>query len=492
MTTPPYNFWQPPISLGVLEIRPFPKEVFPLEIEMFVTELSRSTETPLDLAGVTVLSALATSAHDKYIIQIKTDYSEPVNLWTAVTLPPGCRKSAVLSAIMKPIIDFESTKEMEIKPMIDAAISKNKSLEARIKELRNEAAKDKTNKFESLQNQIHKLEQQIEEIPKIPQLWTADVTPENLATLMALNDECMAILSDEAGIFDTIGGRYSSGIPNLDLFLKSHSGTPARINRVGRPPDLLQRPILTMGLTPQPDILKGIGSYGTFRGRGLLGRFLYSLPRSNLGTRNLDAAPMPIEVKKSYHEVIKGILSHPFEKKNLHILRFANEAYERWRLHSLLIELQMEEGKSLALLTDWAGKLPGQIARIAALIHIARYAKEHPWTIVISLETVKAAISIGDYFISHAIATFELVGADKSLEGAKSILNWIEKNRLIVFTFRDCHYENKSRFKKAKDLEPCIEILVGNYFIREVESERKAHRPSRVFEVNPFLYQTET
>jgi len=48
---------------------------------------------------------------------------------------------------------------------------------------------------------------------------------------MADNDEKMSVLSDEGGIFDILAGRYNGGIPNLDLFLQSHSGSSVRVDR---------------------------------------------------------------------------------------------------------------------------------------------------------------------------------------------------------------------------------------------------------------------
>lgn len=168
------------------------------------------------------------------------------------------------------------------------------------------------------------------------------------------------------------------------------------------------------------------------------------------------------------------------------------QAYEAWRLYALVIEIKMDEGGQFAFMTDWAGKFPGQIVRIAALLHIARHAKEEPWLIDINHEDMKAAISIRGYLASHALATFDLIQEDPAVHGAKSILRWIEKNRWHQFTFRDCHYAHKNRFKKAKDMEPYIDILVGNYFIKELESEKKSSRPSRVFSVNPLIYHDET
>ncbi len=480
--------WQTPIPLGVIDLPPFPEGVFPDAIEKFVGELSRSTETPRDLAGLTVLAALATASHEKYAVQVKADYREPVNVWTAVALPPGSRKSAVLAAAIKPIEKYEKQKQLLIEPLIKEVTSRNKSLEMRIKELRNKIAKAKDCEFETFQQEIFTLEKKIEEPPGFPQLWTSDITPENLGTLMVSNNECMSVLSDEAGIFDILAGRYSSGVPNLDLFLKSHTGSSARVNRIGRPPDLLERAILTMGLTPQPDVLKGLGRNHAFRGRGLLGRFLYAMPYSNLGKRDLDAAPLLPEVEANYHRVLQEILEFESNDDAQYVLSLSAEAYEKWFGYSRVIEIQMDEGGPLAFMTDWGGKLAGQIARVSALIHIARHSVGEPWMAAISVEDMSSAIKIGHYFSKHAQAVFDLMQADPALEGARVILRWIETNRYEYFTFRDCQYAHKNRFKKAKELQGSVDVLLDNYFIIEAEQEKKPGRPSRVFYVNPYVF----
>ncbi|HUD00811.1 MAG TPA: DUF3987 domain-containing protein, partial [Rhabdochlamydiaceae bacterium] len=87
--------WQAPISLGVPRFSPWPHDVFPEAVQGFVDELARATETPIELAALTTLSGLSVAAQGKYIIQVKPDYFEPVNIWTAVALPSGSRKSAV-------------------------------------------------------------------------------------------------------------------------------------------------------------------------------------------------------------------------------------------------------------------------------------------------------------------------------------------------------------------------------------------------------------
>jgi replicative DNA helicase len=62
----------------------------------------------------------------------------------------------------------------------------------------------------------------------------------------------------------------------------------------------VERPCLTIGLTVQPEVLRGLGDRPGFRGRGLLARFLYSLPPSLVGRRQAGAPPVPQAVADRY------------------------------------------------------------------------------------------------------------------------------------------------------------------------------------------------
>ncbi len=485
----PRNDWQAPIPLGAFKVPVFPDNIFPEEIQAFISELSIATETPIELASMVVLAVLATAVQGKYKVEIKSDYQEPLNIWTCVALPPGSRKSAVLGAVTIPLVEWEKQRKQELEPEINRLVSENKSLEARVKELRRKLSVS-SESSKGAQEEINLLESKIVEVPSFPQIWTTDVTPENLGTIMAANKEKMALLSDEAGIFDILEGRYSGGIPNLDIFLQGHAGSSVRVNRGSRPPVFLEKPALTLGLTPQPDVLKGLTKNPTFRGRGLLGRFLYAVPVSNLGSRSLLTKSMTSYVKQKFFEVISAILAQK-ENKTPFVIRLSEEAYEDWHLYALSIEIRMSDGGLFAHMRDWSAKLAGAIARIAGLIHVARHSQYDPQVIEINREDMKKAIKLGHVLSEHALIAFDLMGADPALDGARVILDWVKRNRWEFFTFRDCHYAHKNKFKRAKEMEPSMEILEERHFIREVEQVKKAYRPSRMFEVNLQIYHEE-
>jgi hypothetical protein len=370
--------WQAPIPLEAAALPTWPDDVFPEAVQGFVSALSESTETPPELAALLVLAALAAAAQGRYQVRVKPDYFEPLNIWTCAALVPGSRKTAVKNEATAPLTEWERKQRVAMDGELKQAESDRKTVAERIATMRNKAAKASGAEFDRMKSEIAELEAGLPEIPKAPQLWGDDITPENLGTVMADNAERMAILSDEAGLFEMMGGRYSGGIPNIDIYLQSHAGSSVRVNRGSRPPVFLQNPVLTIGISPQPDVLRGLTEKPSFRGRGLLARFLYALPASNLGRRTGEAQPMAEGVRRAYAERIEAILSYPMAtdcngEPCPHTLRLSPEAYTAWAAFWQRNEASMGPGGMFEHCTDWAGKFPGAIARMAALLPVARH-----------------------------------------------------------------------------------------------------------------------
>lgn len=141
-------------------------------------------------------------------------------------------------------------------------------------------------------------------------------------------------------------------------------------------------------------------------------------------------------------------------EKTPYTLELAADSYELWKCFEKQIEPLMRVGEKYSHITDWAGKLAGAIARIAGLIHIVRHAFKQPWLKPIQIEDMQAAIHIGEILGEHALAVFDMMGADPSMEGARIILYWIQKRLLQTFTFRECHQAHKSRFRELLKCVP--------------------------------------
>lgn len=478
--------WDNPQEFEGVQLPKWPTDAFPGLALRYVQEVSRASETPIELAAMLFLSALATVSQKNYEVQVNESYNEPLCLWILAILPPASRKSSVFGQIMRPIQIWEEQRKDTLKIDIDALLSKQKTLEEKIKYLRKRAAKMEDEELDKLQSQILLLENEINATLAYPRLWTSDITPEHLGTVMAQNDEAMAILSDEGAIFDILGGLYSKGKSNIDLFLKGHSAGSVRVDRQSKSPIFLKKALLSIGLTVQPEVMKDICKNKTFRGRGLLGRFLYVIPPSNIGHRTLEEKPMEETIKNHYSASIASILNHQKDitTNSQYVLKLEPEAYLKWLEYSKNLELMMgPEIDYLSHITDWAGKLSGQIMRIAALLHIYEYAFEKPWEKKISLNVMRGAVKIGHALTKHALKVFGLIYEEDGVLVAKDILDWINQLSLERFSHREC----LRRFRKyqKKPLQPGLKILEERGYIHPVTYQPKKGAPSLIYEVNP-------
>jgi len=455
--------------------------------------VSRETETPFELSAGLVLAVLGTACQGKFVVKIKPGYQEPVNIWTVTALDPANRKSSVLMKITNPLSQWETTKHLELDTWIKEAASKLQNQEARIKSLRAQYGKAKQEDLKAIEAEILDIENNLVQVPSYPKIWAQDVTPEHLGTLLNRHDEVMSILSAEGGIFDIIGGRYSNGVANLDLFLQSHSGDPVRVDRGSRDPVFLNGPALTLGLSPQPEVLRGLADNPGFRGKGLLARFLYFLPKSNLGFRGLDSEPVPENIKTSYQNLISQLLDIiPGEdetgKRQPYILNLSKDAYGEWSDFYMVVEKALREGGRFEYITDWAGKLPGAAARIAGLLHCAKNPSQ-PWGKDIDLETIQDALGIAATFSDHAIIAFDLMGADRSLEQARKVWRWVEHGHHESFTKRDCFNALKGTFHRVANIEEPLKVLIERNHIRKLPKEKKVGKPSIKYSVNPEIIE---
>jgi len=481
--------WEKPIGLEESKVPKFDDDILPGTLGEMIRAVSIATETPIELAVGLILPVIATACQGKLFVSVKSGYQEPLCFWTVTALDSGNRKSSVLEKITAPLNEWEKNKRLEIEPQRQEAITRQKNQESRIKILRAQFSRADASDSERIEAEIINLEMYPIEIPIIPQLWAQDVTPEHLGTLMNINNERMAILSAEGGIFDIMGGRYSNGLSNLDLFLQAHSGDSVRVDRGSRDPVYLDKPALSLGLSPQPDVLRSLAEKQGFRGRGLLARFQYLLPKSKLGYRKLTSEPVPEEIEKKYQNLIYKLLDielaeNKFDASKVpYIIKLSQKAYDRWFDFSKEVEKDLREGGRFEHITDWAGKFPGMTARIAGLLHCAEN-PDQPWKGKINFDLMERSIKIALFLSDHALVAFELIGADKTFVQARKIWRWVERHRHQSFSKRDCFDALKGSFKKVANMEEPLKILIERNYIKEF-SKPTGGRPSLGYDVNP-------
>ena len=488
----------PPILIPLDEVvlLELPIEAFPESLGNMVQAVAQTTETPVELAGMLGLATVATCCQKFFVVQGAPGYTEPLCLWTVAALESGNRKTAVLLKMTAPLTSHE--RDLRAKGEADRAAKESERLtvEARVKALRAKvAASEDIGDIAGLKTELIELEAKMPAAPTIPQLWAQDVTPEKLGPLMADNGEAMALLSDEGGLFEMMAGRYSSkGVPNLDLYLQSHAGSPVRVDRGSRPQVDLAAPTLTIGISPQPSVLRGLADTAGFRERGLLARFLYALPASRLGYRSLKTTPVPETVAAQYVAMIKALLLIDLPKDDSGrivpmALHLSPEAHREWQEFARAVEINLRPGGEFEYLKDWAGKLPGAVLRVAGLFHCVTYAHSTPQNHKISFATLNKALTLLAVLAKHTIAVFDLMGADPALDGARKVMRWVQRERKDSFTARDCYQALRGSYTTMALLDPAFKLLCERGQLVPIESTYtgKGRPPSQMYNVHSDL-----
>ncbi len=484
--------WETPLSLDrSTELPVFPVGGLPDWLRSFVAAEAEATQTPPDMAAMFVLAALATVVAGHVEIEPVSGWREGLNVFVAVAMEPGERKSPVHRDVIGPIVAYERVLVEQAQPDIAEQATIRRIAEASLAKAEKAAASAKDpNERLAYEEQARTLSSALDrlDVAAPPRLFTADVTPEKLASLLHENGGRMAVLSAEGGIFDIMAGRYSSGIPNLDVYLCGHAGDPIRVDRRGRPPEFVDRPALTIGLAVQPYVLARAARVSDFAGRGLLHRFLFSIPPGTVGYRKTATLPVPEAVRQRYDTSLRALAAsfdRLAEPATLHLGSDASALLAAWRAE---IEPRRRPDADLGHVQGWSSKLDGAVVRIAGLLHLAETFTSG-WDTLIQVSTMAAALDIGAYLIDHALAAFDLMGADPRLEAARRIGRWIVATHQISFTQREAFraLRGQAMFATVDGLSAGLAALEDHGWVRQLALERSVGRPSHRFETNPAI-----
>ena len=467
--------WEEPIPFGKYDLEPFPVDALPPDIGEYVEAVAESTQTPIDMGGTSALTFVSTCCQGKYVIQGKADWYEPDNLFGNIIAAPSERKSAVLHAIVRPGDNYEAQYNLR-----NAAKFESSKMQKRILERRQRAIEDKVAKGNAEESELDQIAQDIagfEEVKPL-QLYVDDITTEKLVSVMASNRGRAALISSEGGIFDTLAGIYTKNV-NIDVMLKGYSGDTIRVDRIGRESESIMNPSLTILLMTQPKVVSDVLSNQTFRGRGLTARFLYCLPTSSVGERRFQSAPIPDEVYQRYEQKIVNLLEEE-DHNPPKVITLSPEASEMLTAFAEEIEPKMKT--DYAEIADWVGKLVGNTLRIAGLLCRASVylSEEFLYTnepLVVNGETMANAIRLGRYYLSHALAVFDVIPETAMHRDAGRILQMIRERKLTEFD-RRMAMRNCRTFKTVAEIQPVLDFLDDyGYIVRKPEKVFTGGRP---------------
>lgn len=479
----PDDAWPDPIPLGggFDALPTFPVEVFPDWIADHVRQVARELQVPVCLPAGLAMVALATCASKRAEVFMTRSWREQLCLYVVVALPPGAGKSPAFNQMLGPLAALETAMVAEALPRIEEARTRRAIVE---KAQRKAIEKGETTDALLLGDELMTMKVEAE-----PRLFVDDVTVEKLGIMLREQGGRLALTSTEGGLFDQMIGRYSDKTKaSLDPYLQMWSGDTMRVDRVGRESIVVEKPALTIGVTVQPSVLEALRDRPELKGRGLTARFMYSMPASNVGFRNmLVDADLDERIGDRYADGIKAMwhaLAGHVMPLRLEVTPQAKATFMAWRQ---MLEDERKPGGAMAPLSEWSVKVESSVARTAGLLHLAHGKGGAP----IDSADIAAALAVGEYWITHAQAVHEMWGTDETTHVARGIVRWLVESGLNEFSVRDTYNSNRQLMPRADDaLEP-LALLVERGWIAPLFDGPigvgKRGKPSPRFAVHPAI-----
>ena len=485
------------------KISTFPVSAFPTVIAEYVTDLSDSLQVSEDMVSVCVLGIISLCVQGTFYIQPKPGWIEPLNLYTVTIAKPSERKTPVLKEASEPVYKFVDEENQRRKPEYDKYIVEKNILTKKYNSMMEAASKPfGKNKMNVSVDDVMEVKAQLsnleEEAVTMLKLIVDDVTTEALVRVLQENEERISVVSAEGGIFGTMAGRYSNQ-PNIDIFLKGYSGEPYDSERMTRKGESLKKPLITIVLLVQPKVINDAMQSDEFRDRGLLARFLYSIPDSKVGSRVYEPRPVDPKKKEAYFNLVNELLSISSGgfKPESNLIRLDEEAFLLSK--NFFDEIEKHLASDFEDIEDWAGKLHGQTMRIAGILHCIEHGISAS-VIPVNCKTMFNAISIGRYFLDHAMTVFQMsgIGIPKAEKDAKYILKRIKEmlsqntQNTLKLNFRDLHQSCRGHFEAREDMQPALKELEERNYIKIItEKSGGRGRPKEFIFINPQYLQSE-
>lgn len=437
------NAWDRPVPFEGEKMPEFPIEALPKIIRDYSVAVGKSTQTPVDMAAVGILTSVSACMRNLYKVEGKADWHEPTNIYSVIIAEPSERKSAVISLVTRPIDEY--VKKYNRAHRVEFEMSR--AIKQRLENKRNSLLSQRKRKAEDKGNEINEeirkvVEEMVSFTEKKPlKIYVDDTTTEKLTESLAENENALAIISSEGGIFDVISGAYSNKV-NIDVFLKAYSGENISVERIMRNSLFVENACLTILLSVQPVVIGELMKNKKFRHRGLTARFLYVAPQSFVGKRTLNAASISEESYKEYRKLIENILMEERGSSST-IIPLTEEAkallsdYYDWVEQRLVGEFTMY--------SDWLGKLVGNTLRIAGILARSSVLKKdvegsffkEDDPIVIDRDVMANAIKIGKYFLIHAVNAYGDMGVRSDFKASLMALEKIKEKDIHTITRRD-------------------------------------------------------
>lgn len=471
-------------------------DLLPEAVRTAAAEIARFAKVPEVSPAVVGLSCIATAIGKKAVIVERPGLEHHPALFQTLIAASGERKSPAFLNMTSPFDQWTADQKEIYEESRREAKANNMAIDSALGGLKSKAKKPGAD-LEAITKEMEALENLRITEPPFPSLYTTDTTEQRLFQKMHDRGGAYAVMSGEGRqVLDAIMGKYSGdGRTGDAIYLAGISGDTITRDRVGgdQGPEerLIFKPCLNVCIMVQPDKYTEAARCPALRESGALARIWPVWLPSLVGSRIEQEGEPGLNVfcMSPYIELIETLLQAKppeDEKENAyHKAHLSEDASKARREYHNAIEKMMAEGEEFEDVRDIASKAVSQTAKLALVLHLAdnpELLKEQES--IIEPYTWARAQALGTYHLQEAIRVQRMADEDTTLEAARRVLKWIEKEGLKEVNSTMLMQESPRPRPKAKDADNILELLseYGYLIVREAKGRRKP-----VYDTTPYL-----
>lgn len=386
------------------------------------------TETDFAMGIIPLITALGTLAQGKFSVGIPWKsgvHFEPLCIFGLTIAHPSERKSSVNEQFYLPINKIVEESLADYVCQKRQVQCTNENAKAKLKQLRRRLTRVPDYEVAGLEAAIAKVESEIREVPHPLKLVVTDVRGTALAREINCQPGARLTISDaEDGCLDPLLQDRSLRKLLSDAF----NGGSAEYLRSSAPGIVLPKAHVTYNGMFQPSKLVRMAAKTNLWDEGFVPRMLMVFPQSMAGSRFGN----PIgdqEIWTWYEQKMRYLRAYLWRTPerggySTHEILMDDAAAALWKQCSDQIErLQAPTQPSYAH-RAWYGKMPGVIARVAALFHLLE-TNVDPVQTKVCVAHMDMAINLIQDMIPHMQIVHEILCPNEALDAAFHIARWL-------------------------------------------------------------------
>jgi hypothetical protein len=262
----------------------------------------------------------------------------------------------------------------------------------------------------------------------------------------------------------------------------------------------MPRTALTLTLIIQPGVVEHMEKDNPeFKSSGFLNRFLYALP-APMPPGAFDTPEVPPNVALDYAQRIVRLVDDIWTNENVRTLTLTAQARKVFAEFYNQTERDKVDGGALHDVAEWAGKLCGQVVRLAACFTLY----DNAAAAEIDEDAMTRSIGLASYLTAHARAAFALMSRDG--DGGRKLLRDILDRlpqlladdrtvtlRKIRESFKGRRGSGAAGAVDAEAIKDSMDELEELGWVAEIPAPprkpgQRGQKPSPKYDVHPWIY----